>query len=61
MLTGVSTLLLLIVGWQYLKAVRALARIRGSGAPRFPPALLASVIVVLLGGAVFVVLLMDQG
>lgn len=59
-LTGVSTSLLLIVCWQYLRSVRALPKIQGSERPRFPTALLASALVVLLGGSVFVVLLIDR-
>jgi len=59
-LTGVSTLLLLIVCGQYVGTARTLARIKESGRPRFPAALLASLLTVLLGCAVFVVLILDR-
>ncbi len=59
-LTGVSTVLLSVVCWQYGQGVRALARIEGSKPPRVQPALLASLLVVLLGVGVFLVLLLDQ-
>ena len=59
-LTGVSTVLLVVVCLQYWKSRRALARIKGSRIPRSPAALLASILVVALGCAVFVVLTIDK-
>ncbi len=60
-LTGVSTLLFATVCGQYLKSRRVLWRIRGSAVLRFPPALLASALVILVGVAAFVVLILDKG
>lgn len=59
-LTGVSTSLLLIVCWQYVRSARVLARIKDSGRPHLPTALLASLLVVLLGCSVFIVLVIDR-
>jgi hypothetical protein len=59
-LTGASTVLLVVVCLQYWKSRRALARIEGSRIPRSPAALLASILVVVLGCAVFVVLSIDK-
>lgn len=59
-LTGISTVLLVIVCGQYVGTARALARTQGSRRPRFPAALLAALLTVLLGCAVFAVLILDR-
>ena len=59
-LTGIGTGLFVIVCWQYVQSVRVLARITKARPSRFPPALLISMLVILLGCAVFIVLLIDK-
>jgi putative membrane protein len=59
-LTGLSTLLLLIVTVQYLNGKLALARIKGVSPAAFHPAVISSVLVILLCSAVFVVLACDN-
>jgi putative membrane protein len=58
-LTAISTLLLAIVSWDYLKNARWLASLKRSPSRRLPSALVVSVMVVVLGGIVFAVLLAD--
>ena len=59
-LTGVSTVMLMIACLQYWQSRRELARIKGSRPPRIPPAMLSAILVIVLGCAVFVVLLGDK-
>jgi putative membrane protein len=56
-LTITSTLLLVVVLWQYLKALSNLAKTAGRSGPQFPPTVVATVLVILLGIAVVVVFL----
>ncbi len=56
-LTISSTLLLLVVLWQYLNALSNLGKMAGRTGPQFPPAAVATVLVILLGIAVVVVFL----
>jgi uncharacterized membrane protein YidH (DUF202 family) len=56
-LTIASLLLLVVVLWQYLNAISNLAKMAGRVGPRFPPAVVATVLVILLGIAVVVVFL----
>ena len=58
-LTGVSTLLLSVVCWQYVAGMRALSRIKSTRI--VTPTLLVSLLVVLLGCGVFAVLMIDKG
>jgi len=57
-LTAASIVLLTFVCWQYWKDARKLAAIRGSGA-RVPAALIACTLLIVLGTAVFFLLLSD--
>jgi putative membrane protein len=59
-LTGFGTILQLVVCWQYQQSMDRLARLEGSGPTRFPPALLASLLVALLGCLVLIVLIIDR-
>jgi putative membrane protein len=59
-LTGASTAMLGVVCWQYVESMRMLARIKSTPPARFTPALLVSPLVILLGCAVFAVLILDQ-
>src|SRR5580658_9352374 len=59
-LTGVSTILFVIVCWQYVQNMRTLARISHGKTPGLRPALLVSILVIFLGCAVFIVLLLDK-
>lgn len=58
-MTGVSVLLLVLVTWDYLLAIRALARVSHSKPPRVTPALVASAVVIVLGCAGFVLLMVS--
>jgi putative membrane protein len=59
-LTAISTLLLILVLWQYRSRLRELARIKGVTVPAFSPTVVASVLVILLGIGVFVVLMISN-
>jgi putative membrane protein len=59
-LTGVSTILFVVVCWQYVQNMRTLARISHGKTSGTRPALLVSVLVIFLGCAVFIVLLLDK-
>jgi putative membrane protein len=59
-LTGVGTLLFAIVCWQYVLSLRSLPRTEQARSPLLQPALLISMLVILLGCAVFIVLLIDK-
>jgi putative membrane protein len=56
-LTVTSCLLLVVVLWQYLRAISNLAKMAGRSGPWFPTAAAATVLVILLGIAVVVVFL----
>jgi hypothetical protein len=56
-LTISSTLLLLVVLWQYVKSLANLEKMAGRSGPRFPPTVVATVMVILLGVAVVFVFL----
>jgi uncharacterized membrane protein YidH (DUF202 family) len=58
-LTAASIVLLAFVCWQYLRDARELAAIRSSRQTRVPPALIACALLILLGTAVFFLLLKD--
>lgn len=58
-LTAASTVLLILVFWQYWKDMRELAAIKGTRPARVPPSLIACALFVLLGVAVFYILLGD--
>ena len=58
-LTAAATLLLTFVSWQYWKDMCELAVIKGSRPAGVPPALIACALLILLGAAVFFVLLVD--
>jgi putative membrane protein len=56
-LAAAATAFLLIASVAYLQQSRELARVKGSEPPLFPPALLISLLVVLLGSVVSILLL----
>lgn len=56
-LTAASTVLLAVVAWQHVKSMRTLATIGNYRSHAFQPVLLASLLVILLGCAVFLVLM----
>ena len=56
-LAAAATTFLLIASVAYLQQSRALARLKGVGPSWFPPALLVSLLVVLLGSALSILLL----
>ena len=58
-MTGASLLLLMIVTWDYVLAMRGLAQVKGSKPPRLTPALVASGVVIVLGCAAFVLLMLS--
>jgi len=60
-LTGISTALLMIVTVQYMRGLHALAGVKSMPSSRMRPAIIASVLVILLGIAVLVVLAMSNG
>lgn len=59
-LTGASTLLLAVVAWNHLSAVRILAGTRHRSPPRVTAASAVAILVVMLGCAVLAVLLMSS-
>jgi len=59
--TAASTLLLIVVCWQYLKDMRELATIKGVNSRPVPPALVACLLFAMLGVIVFFVLLSFPG
>ncbi len=59
-LTGASTILFVVVCGQYVQSMRTLARISHAKTPGLRPALLVSILVIVLGCAVFTVLLLDK-
>ena len=59
-LTGISTVLLMMACLQYWQSRRGLAQIKGSRQARMPAAMLAAIVVIVLGCSVFVVLLGDN-
>lgn len=59
-LTATSTVLLLFVCWQYWRDRRELAAIAGSRTVPLPPALIACALLIVLGTAVFLLLLADH-
>jgi uncharacterized membrane protein YidH (DUF202 family) len=59
-LTGVSTLLLAFVTWDYWRNLCAFARIKTTPSRKFRPVILGSVFVLLLGIAVFIVLVISK-
>lgn len=58
-LTAAATLLLTFVCWQYWRDMRELAAIKGTRPARVPPALIAGALLILLGVAVFFLLIRD--
>lgn len=54
--TGASIVLLAIATWDYIVAMRKLARMQGLLPPRFTPALVAAILVIVLGCAALYVL-----
>ncbi len=56
-LAAASTVFLLIASVEYLRQSRALARLKGAQPPLFLPALLISLLVVVLGSALSILLL----
>jgi uncharacterized membrane protein YidH (DUF202 family) len=58
-LTIASVLLLSVVLWEYLKGLSCLAHMKEDIPPRFPPAAVASVLVILLGLALVLVLIIS--
>ena len=56
-LTAVSTLLLLLVLLQYRKSMERLSHIKGGVSPGFQPSAFAAMLVILLGIAVFALLI----
>jgi putative membrane protein len=59
-LTAAATLLLVFVCWQYWRDRSELAAIRGSRSARVAPALIACALLILLGVAVFLLLISDR-
>ncbi len=59
-LTAISTLLLAIVAWNHVRAVRVLAETRHRNPPQVTAASVAAVLVVILGCAVVAVLIMSS-
>lgn len=56
-LAAVATLFLLIASVEYFRQSRSLARLKGAEPALFPPALLVSLLVVVLGSALSILLL----
>jgi hypothetical protein len=56
-LTATATLFLLLTSIAYSRESRALSRLKGSPPPLLPPALLVSLLVVLLGSTLTILLL----
>lgn len=59
-LTATTTMLLTFVLWQHMRKVAVLAQIKQVRPPRFPPTAFACALVILLGVAVFVVLILPN-
>jgi len=60
-LTGVSTLLLVLVTLNHMTSMRDFARMKDHAPRRVTPVVIAAVLVILLGGAVLTILFLTNG